>query len=56
MQVSNMKLIREEIQDANFLVEEKGDKKNYFIEGVFMQSDLRIETVEYILSQLWKLK
>lgn len=36
-----MKLIREEIQDANFLVEEKGDKKNYFIEGVFMQSDLK---------------
>lgn len=41
MQVSNMKLIREEINDANFLVEEKGDKKNYFIEGVFMQSDLK---------------
>ena len=36
-----MKLIREEIQDANFLVEEKGDKKNYFIEGVIMQSDLK---------------
>jgi len=36
-----MKLIREEIQNANFLVEEKGDKKNYFIEGVFMQSDLK---------------
>src|SRR6056300_1246916 len=41
MQVSNMKHIREEINDANFLVEEKGDKKNYFIEGVFMQSDLK---------------
>jgi hypothetical protein len=36
-----MKLIREEIHDANFLVEEKGDKKNYFIEGVFMQADLK---------------
>lgn len=41
MQVSNMKLIREEIQSANFLVEEKGGAKNYFIEGVFMQSDLK---------------
>jgi hypothetical protein len=36
-----MKLIREEIQDANFLVEEKGGEKKYFIEGVFMQSDLK---------------
>ncbi len=41
MQVSNMKLIREEIQSANFLVEEKGGAKTYFIEGVFMQSDLK---------------
>ena len=41
MQVSNMKLIREEINDANFLVEEKGGDKQYFIEGVFMQSDLK---------------
>lgn len=41
MQVSNMKLIREEIQSANFLVEEKGGDKQYFIEGVFMQSDLK---------------
>ena len=36
-----MKLIREEINDANFLVEEKNGKSNYFIEGVFMQSDLK---------------
>lgn len=36
-----MKLIREEINDANFLVEEKGGEKKYFIEGVFMQSDLK---------------
>lgn len=41
MQVSNMKLIREEINNANFLVEEKGGEKKYFIEGVFMQSDLK---------------
>jgi hypothetical protein len=36
-----MKLIREEVTNANFLVEEKGGKKQYFIEGVFMQSDLK---------------
>lgn len=36
-----MKLIREEISNANFLVEEKGGEKKYFIEGVFMQSDLK---------------
>lgn len=36
-----MKLIREEVTDANFLVEEKGGEKQYFIEGVFMQSDLK---------------
>lgn len=36
-----MKLIREELQDANFLVEEKNGTKQYFIEGVFMQSNLQ---------------
>ena len=36
-----MKLIREELNDASFLVEEKGGTKQYFIEGVFMQSDLK---------------
>ena len=36
-----MKLIREEVTTANFLVEEKGGEKQYFIEGVFMQSDLK---------------
>jgi hypothetical protein len=36
-----MKLIREEVTNANFLVEEKGGEKQYFIEGVFMQSDLK---------------
>ena len=34
MQYLIMKLIREEIQDANFLVEEKNGKSNYFIERI----------------------
>lgn len=36
-----MKLIREEAFDSKFVVEEKvGGKKNYFIEGVFLQSEI----------------
>lgn len=35
-----MKLIREQIEDVNFLIEEtKAGKKNYFIEGVFCQAE-----------------
>lgn len=35
-----MKLITEEIQDVRYLVEETKDgKKNYFIEGIFMQAE-----------------
>ncbi len=30
-----MKLIREEINDAQYIVEEKEGKKNYSIKGVF---------------------
>ena len=36
-----MKLISEEIQDAEYLVEETNGKKNYKIRGVFLQSDLK---------------
>jgi hypothetical protein len=37
-----MKLIREEIEDVKVLAEETSDgKKNLFIEGVFMQAELR---------------
>lgn len=37
-----MKLIREEVQDVRFIVEEKvGKKKDYFIEGIFLQADLK---------------
>jgi hypothetical protein len=36
-----MKLIREEVVDTKFIVEENQDKgKQYFIEGIFLQSEL----------------
>ena len=36
-----MKLIREEVQDTKLIVEEKlGKGKQYYIEGVFLQSEL----------------
>jgi len=36
-----MKLIKEVFEDNKVLVEEKDGKKNYFIEGVFLQSELK---------------
>ena len=37
-----MKLITEEIQDAQYIVEDAGyGKKNYAIKGIFMQSDVK---------------
>jgi hypothetical protein len=36
-----MKLISEEIVDIQFIAEEKNGSKSYFIEGVFLQSDIR---------------
>ena len=36
-----MRLIAEEITDVKFLSEEKEGKKNYFIEGVFLQAELK---------------
>ena len=36
-----MKLISEEIQDAEYLVEENNGRKDYKIRGVFLQSDLK---------------
>jgi hypothetical protein len=35
-----MKLITENIEDIQLLVEESEGKKNYFIEGIFLQGDL----------------
>ena len=36
-----MKLITEEIRDAEYIVEETNGKKDYKIRGVFLQSDIK---------------
>ena len=36
-----MKLIREEIESVNFIVESKNGKKSLYIEGVFLQGDIK---------------
>ena len=36
-----MRLIAEEITSVDFLCEEKEGKKNYFIEGIFLQAELK---------------
>ena len=36
-----MRLIAEEITNVDFLCEEKEGKKNYFIEGIFLQAELK---------------
>ena len=36
-----MRLIAEEITQVDFLCEEKDGKKNYFIEGIFLQAELK---------------
>ena len=37
-----MRLIAEEISQADFLIEDSKDgKKNYYIEGVFLQAELQ---------------
>ena len=36
-----MKLIREEINEAEYLVEETNGKKEYKIKGIFLQSDIK---------------
>ena len=36
-----MKLISEEIKNAEYLVEDNGGKKSYKIKGIFLQSDLK---------------
>ena len=39
--MKTMKLIAEEITQVDFLCEEKEGKKNYFIEGIFLQAELQ---------------
>lgn len=49
-----MKLFTEQIEDVKFIVEEKGGKKNLFIEGIYMQAEkvngngrkYRVETLQ----------
>jgi len=36
-----MKLISEEINNAEYLVEETDGKKNYKIKGIFLQSEIK---------------
>jgi hypothetical protein len=36
-----MKLIREEVSDAEYIVEENNGKKEYKIKGIFLQSDIK---------------
>ena len=36
-----MKLIREEVSNAEYIVEETNGKKNYKIRGIFMQADMK---------------
>ena len=39
-----MKLITEEIEKVELIVEEKNGKKNLFIEGIFLQANSLTET------------
>ena len=40
--MTTVKLISEEVQDVEYITEEKEDgKKNYKIKGVFMQADIK---------------
>ena len=36
-----MKLIREEIESVEFIVESRGGKKQLYIEGVFLQGNIK---------------
>ena len=36
-----MKLIREEIETVDFIVEDRNGKKNLYIEGVFLQGNIK---------------
>jgi len=44
-----MKLITEEVQQVEFIVEGKGATKKMFIEGTFLQGNMKIVMEENIL-------
>ena len=37
----NMKLITEQIEEVKFLTEDKDGKKNHYIQGVFLQGEIK---------------
>ena len=41
VQDNKMKLIREEIEAVDFIVEERNGKKSMYIEGIFLQGDIQ---------------
>ena len=41
VQDNKMKLIREEIESVDFIVEERNGKKSMYIEGIFLQGDIQ---------------
>ena len=51
-----MKLISEEINNAEYLVEETDGKKKYKIKGIFLQSEIKIEMEESIQKTYLKKK
>ena len=42
-----MKLIREEINEAQYIIEEDNGKKSHKIKGIFMQANIKIEMAVY---------
>ena len=46
---NQMKLITEEIEQVELIVEERNGKKSMYIEGVFLQGDIKNEMVGCIL-------
>ena len=51
-----MKLITEEIEQVEVIVENRNGKKNLFIEGVFLQGEIKIVMVECIQCKLLLVK
>ena len=49
-----MKLIAEQIQDVEYIVEEKGDKKEMKIRGIFIKRTRKIEMCIYPMGVLQK--
>tara|TARA_B100001079_G_scaffold262045_1_gene263795 strand:+ start:345 stop:551 length:207 start_codon:yes stop_codon:yes gene_type:complete len=51
-----MKLICEQLEDVEFICESDKQGKNYFIEGVFMQANVKNRNADYILKLYYKKK